>query len=86
MVSAGNAEGETDVVSDDETYKVMYIKDNKLNGYTIMGDCARAGIYTALVRNRTELDSIDFGLIREKPQLMAFSKAERKVQLGGAKK
>ncbi len=86
MVSAGNADGEADVVCDDDTYKVLYIKDNKLSGYTIMGDCARAGIYTALVRNRTPLDSIDFSLIREKPQLMAFSKMERKVQLGGAKK
>jgi NAD(P)H-nitrite reductase large subunit len=85
MVSAGNAEGEMDVVSDGETYKVLYIGDNRLNGYTIMGDCTRAGIYTALVRSRTKLDSIDFALIREKPQLMAFSKAERKIQLGGAK-
>lgn len=85
MVSAGNADGEEDVVSDGDTYKVLYVKDNRLNGYIIMGDCSRAGIYTALVRNRTPLDTIDFDLIREKPQLMAFSKAERKVQLGGAK-
>ncbi len=86
MVSAGNAEGCADIVSDNGTYKVLYIKDNRLNGYTIMGDCARAGIYTSLVRNRTPLDSIDFDLIREKPQLMAFSKSDRKIQLGGVKK
>jgi NAD(P)H-nitrite reductase large subunit len=85
MVSAGNADGDMDVVSDGETYKVLYTKDNKLNGFLIMGDCSRAGIYTSLVRNRTPLDSVDFNLIREKPQLMAFSKAERKIQLGGAK-
>jgi NAD(P)H-nitrite reductase large subunit len=86
MVSAGNAEGEEDIVCDDTTYKVLYTKDNMLCGYAIMGDCVRAGIYTALVRNRTPLESIDFDLIREKPQLMAFSKAERKIQLGGVKR
>ncbi len=85
MVSAGNADGEMDVVCDGDTYKVLYIKDNRLSGYIIIGDCARAGIYTALVRNRTPLDTIDFELIREKPQLMAFSQTERKIQLGGAK-
>lgn len=44
----------------------------------------RAGIYTSLIREQTPLDTIDFALIREKPQLMAFSHAERAKQLGGA--
>ena len=43
----------------------------------------RAGIYTALIRDRTPLNSIDFELIKEKPQLMAFSKMDRLRKLGG---
>ena len=54
-------------------------------GFILIGDIERAGIYTALIRNKTPLDSIDFELIREKPQLMAFSLSDRKIKLGGAK-
>ena len=43
----------------------------------------RAGIYTALIRERTPLSSIDFELIQEKPQLMAFSRQVRQEKLGG---
>lgn len=42
-----------------------------------------AGIYTSLIREQVPLSSIDFALIRDKAQLMAFSRAERAKQLGG---
>ena len=45
----------------------------------------RAGIYTKLIREQVPLDTIDFELIKEKPQLMAFAKAERAKQLAGVK-
>ena len=51
-----------------------------------VGGIERAGIYTTLIRERTPLDTIDFALIREKPQLMAFSRAERAHRLGGVTK
>ena len=66
-----------------DAYRTFYIGDDRLNGFVILGDCARAGIYTALVRNRTKLSTLDFALLREKPQLMAFSRVERAEQLGG---
>ena len=44
---------------------------------------ARAGIYTQMIKDRTPLDTVDFELIKEKPQLMAFSRARRKEMLGG---
>lgn len=52
------------------------------NAY-MLGDVERAGIYTSLIRERTPLSSIDFDLIRERPQLMAFSQTERAKKLGG---
>ena len=52
-------------------------------GFILLGNIDRAGIYTALVRERTSLSSIDFDLIRDTPQLMAFSATERAKKLGG---
>ena len=52
-------------------------------GFILLGNIDRAGIYTALVRERTPLSSIDFDLIRDTPQLMAFSATERAKKLGG---
>ena len=47
----------------------------------MIGDVRRAGIYTKLIREQIPLSSIDFALIQDKPQLMAFAKRERKRQL-----
>ncbi|HEY8465143.1 MAG TPA: FAD-dependent oxidoreductase, partial [Bacillota bacterium] len=65
------------------TYKKLVTKDGLLKGYILVGDVARAGIYTALIKEKTPLDTIDFELIKAKPQLMAFSRAEREKMLGG---
>lgn len=69
--------------SDQKNYKKLVTKDGLLKGYILVGDVARAGIYTALIREKKPLDSIDFELIKDKPQLMAFSRVEREEMLGG---
>jgi NAD(P)H-nitrite reductase large subunit len=84
MVTAGNYDGEAFVYEDGENYKKLVVKDNLLKGFIMMGDVSRAGIYTKLIREKVDLNTIDFELIKEKPQLMAFSKADRTEQLGGA--
>lgn len=66
-------------------YKKLIYKDNLLKGYMLVGDVSRAGIYTKLIREQIPLDTIDFELIKEKPQLMAFSRADRAEQLGGVR-
>ena len=84
MITAGAYDGETYLEQDEEHYKLLVTRDNHLVGFIMIGDVDRAGIYTSLIRERTPLDTIDFDLIREKPQLMAFSRAERAKKLGGA--
>lgn len=84
MVSAGSYEGEQYLVKEDGNYKLLVTGDDRLKGFILLGDVERAGIYTSLIREQTPLSSIDFELIREKPQLMAFSRTERVKQLGGA--
>ena len=95
MITAGNYTGETYKMRNEElteeneinnNYKRLFYSNNKLNGYILIGNVEKAGIYTSLIRERTPLDSIDFALICEKPGLMAFTKEERMVKLGGVKK
>lgn len=84
LLTAGSYDGESHVVAKENgVYKRLITRDNRLVGYILLGDIERAGIYTALIRNRTPLDTLDFELIMEKPQLLAFSRAERQRQLGG---
>ena len=83
MITAGCYEGESYVMRGDTTYKRLFVKDGALKGYILLGDVARAGIYTALIRRQTPLDTVDFELLKEKPQLMACSEAARAEMLGG---
>lgn len=84
IITAGSYEGEDTVVQGKENYKRLFTKDNRLIGYILIGCIERAGIYTALIREQIPLDSIDFELVREKPQLMAYTKKKRDKILGGA--
>lgn len=85
IITAGSYDGEEIVKADGMNYKKLIVKDNRLKGFIMIGDVLRAGIYTKLIREKTPLDSLDFGLISEKPKLMAFSRDERAKQLGGRK-
>jgi NAD(P)H-nitrite reductase large subunit len=85
VVSAGTYDGEAWVEATESSYKMLVSKDNRLKGFVIAGDVARAGIYTALIRDQVDLSTIDFELIREKPQLMAFDMRSRAKMLGGEK-
>ena len=83
IVTAGNYKGDVYAEDDGENYKRLFFSDNKLNGYILIGNVEKAGIYTSLIRERTPLDTIDFALICEKPGLMAFTKEDREIKLGG---
>ncbi|MDR1838747.1 MAG: FAD-dependent oxidoreductase [Treponema sp.] len=84
MITAGNYSGDIFADSSDGIYKRLFYCDNKLNGYILVGNVEKAGIYTSLIRDRTPLDSIDFALVCEKPGLMAFTKEDRMTKLGSA--
>jgi NAD(P)H-nitrite reductase large subunit len=83
VITAGNYTGDVFAENSNGNYKRLFYSDNKLNGYILIGNVEKAGIYTALIRERTPLDTIDFNLVCEKPGLMAFTKEERMVKLGG---
>lgn len=77
ILSAGIYEGECVQKSWENGYKKLYVKDGRLVGFIMIGDIERAGIYTALIRDKTDLGTVDKELLFEKPQLMAFSREVR---------
>jgi len=86
IITAGNYSGEVYAENGYHHYKRLFYRENKLNGFILIGDVEKAGIYTSLIREQTPLDSIDFALVCEKPGLMAFKKEDRQKKLGGKAK
>jgi NADPH-dependent 2,4-dienoyl-CoA reductase/sulfur reductase-like enzyme len=84
MITAGNYTGDVYAHTKDGDYKRMFYSDNRLNGYIIIGNVEKAGIYTSLIREHVPINTIDFKLVCERPGLMAFTKEERTLILGVA--
>jgi len=83
IMTAGIYDGEVYEENKEDSYKKLFYKENRLVGFILLGDIEKVGIYTALIRNKTPLDTIDFGLICKNPSLMAFSREDRADRLGG---
>lgn len=87
LVSAGSYDGEEFVEEGENAngkyYKKLVFKDNRLVGYILIGDVDRAGIYTAIIREKIDLNGVDKELLKQHPQLMLFGKADRKRILAG---
>ena len=82
-MTAGSYTGECYEERSDGKIKRLYVENNLLKGFIIIGDNDRAGIYTSLIRNKTPLDSVDFELLKKSPSLAPFGKAYRGEKLGG---
>jgi NAD(P)H-nitrite reductase large subunit len=83
MVTAGSYDGEEYIEKGEESYKKLVFKGDRLVGYIIINDVDRAGIYTALIREKIDLKGVDIELLKQRPQLMLFGKADRKRILAG---
>ena len=64
-------------------WKRFFLKDGYLTGFMLLGDVDRAGIYTALIREKTPLDTIDFAALKKSPTLAAMPQENRRKKLGG---
>ena len=67
----------------DYTLKKMYIHNGQLSGYVLIGNIDRAGIYTALIREKTPLDTLDFDSLKKNPDFTGFSAESRSKKFGG---
>lgn len=63
--------------------KRLFSRDGVLTGFILIGDTARAGIYTSLIRERTPLGTINYDLLKKSPTFAAFSAEIRGQKFGG---
>lgn len=82
-MSAGSYTGECREIKTEKGIKRLYTEDGLLKGFMIIGDTDRAGIYTAMIRNKTPLSSVDFESLIREPALAPFGPDYRKEKLGG---
>ncbi len=83
IMSAGNYSGVCSEEKTDNTLKRFFTKDGKLCGFILIGATERAGIYTALIRDKTPLKTIDFDLTKKVASNFIFSKKIRGKKFGG---
>ncbi len=69
-------------IADGQQYKKFVIKDNVLKGFILINSAERAGLYTTLIRDGVDLDTLE-GDITEGIGLLSFNKAERSKKIGG---
>lgn len=84
VMTAGAYEGEMIEEVIDGGIKRLFVKDNLLRGFILIGANERAGIYTSLIREKTPLDSIDFAFAQKRATNLIFPKEVRKEKFGGA--
>lgn len=66
-----------------DALKKLYVKDGRLVGFLLIGNTARAGIYTDLIRKQTPLSEVDFESMKKIPFLSGFCEKKRRKMLGG---
>ena len=67
----------------DKKLKRLYTKDGFLTGFILIGETERAGIYTALIREKVPLGKVDFDMLQKSATWAAFSKDTRQQKFGG---
>lgn len=81
ILTAGTYTGEAITEKDGENYKKLFVKDDLLKGFILMGNVARGGIYTNIMKKKIPLSSLDSSILGT-PNLSALSESERRRMLG----
>ena len=82
-LTAGSYDGELYEEKDESKIKRLFVKDDRLVGFMLIGEFERAGILTSLVREKTPLSDINWQTMKNFPVLSAFDDEKRKKILGG---
>jgi NAD(P)H-nitrite reductase large subunit len=83
IITAGAYTGRGHEFTNGESYKKLFTADDQLKGYIMIKDISKAGIYTSIIRDKIPLSGLDFDLIAKQPGLLAFSREQRTIKLGG---
>lgn len=82
-MTAGAYEGDCYEEKTDSSIKRLYVKDDRLKGFLLIGCKERAGIYTSLIREQTPLSELNFDLLKRAATTVAFSAENRRKKFGG---
>lgn len=83
LMTAGSYEGDCVEDKQDGSIRRFFIKNGRLNGFILIGETERAGIYTSLIREKTPLDTIDLAFTKKMASNLIFSKEIRRKKFGG---
>ncbi len=82
-LSAGTYVGDMIEQKEENALKRFYIKDGYLNGFILINNTERAGIYTSLIRDHIPLETIDFTMLTRLSTSYAFKEEVRRKKFGG---
>lgn len=82
-MTAGSYEGEMVEEKTERLIRRLFTKDDVLRGFILIGCEERAGIYTAMIREKTPLSSVNFDLLKSKATTAAFFSDIRRKKFGG---
>ncbi|MBP5154516.1 MAG: NAD(P)/FAD-dependent oxidoreductase [Lachnospiraceae bacterium] len=84
VMSAGTCQGDAAFCEVTETScRKLYVQEGVLKGYVLIGDVRKAGIYTAMIRDRVPLEGVDLEAVGREPSLLPLGQATRRRKLGG---
>lgn len=83
IMSAGTYEGEVYEERTENSLKRLFIKDDRLKGFILVGREERAGIYTSLIREDVPLSTLDFESMKKAASTTVFSSEIRRKKFGG---
>lgn len=82
-LTAGSYDGALYEEKEEGRLRRFFVRDGRLVGFILIGDTARAGVYTSLIREKTPLDTVDFDLLKKVATTAAFSQKNRSQKFGG---
>ncbi len=83
VMTAGRYDGEIYEEKSDRKLKRLFTRDGLLVGFILIGETDRAGVYTALIREKTPLSTVDFESLKRVAASTALGKDARKHSFGG---
>lgn len=85
LMTAGSCPEGAEVYEEqgENTLKRLFVKDDLLRGFLLLGNVERAGIYTALIREKRPLSTLNFEAVKKSPGLLPFGAQYRGQKLGG---
>ena len=83
IMTAGAYEGDMSEEKSEGALKRFFVKGDRLKGFILIGETERTGIYTALIRDKIPLKSIDFSLTKKLASNLIFPEKIRRKKFGG---